>query len=167
MLTRHHLYSRRDGAVRQCVRLIETALPDRVRLLLMPLLAIAAANCGDSTGPDLLVSFTVELFDPSSGQLPSVEATAGDGTITVEGGYWVACFGITPSEIEGEAVLDEAGLQLQVGWRGNVAACVPGLADFVYEAVAGNLDAGTYRLQVVHIVGQDVFSALEQDLVVQ
>jgi hypothetical protein len=131
------------------------------------LLVIAAASCGDSTGPDLLVSFNVELFDPSSGPLPSVQADAGDGTITIEGGYWVACFGLTPSEIEGDAVLDEAGLQLQVGWRGNVAACVPGLVEFVYQAVVGNLDAGTYRLQVVHIVGQDVFSTLEQDLVVQ
>jgi hypothetical protein len=128
---------------------------------------MVAANCGDSTGPDLLASFTVELFDPSSGPLPSVEANAGDGTITVGGGYWVACFGLTPSEIEGEAVLDEAGLQLQVGWRGNVAACVPGVAEFVYEAVVGNLDDGTYSLQVVHIVGQDVFNTLEQDLVVQ
>jgi len=113
------------------------------------------------------VSFSVEPFDPASGSLPSVQAAAGDGTIAVEGGYWVACFGLTPSEIEGAAVLDEAGLQLQVGWRGNVAACVPGLAEFVYEAVVGNLDAGAYRLQVVHIVGQDVFSTLEQDLVVQ
>lgn len=139
----------------------------RARLPLLPWLVIALAHCGDSTGPDLLVSFTVELFDPSSGQLPQVEATAGDGTITVEGGYWVACVGLTPSDIEGEAVLDDAGLQLQVGWQGDVASCVPGLVEFVYEAVVGNLDAGTYRLQVVHIVGQDAFSTLEQDVVVQ
>jgi hypothetical protein len=77
-------------------------------------LALGGWGCsGDPTGTDLLLSFTVERFDPREGSLPADAAEGGDGTITVRGGVQTPCLA-DPSDLHGAAEKEGFALFLQI-----------------------------------------------------
>jgi hypothetical protein len=138
-----------------------------VRFALLGVLALCAWGCGDGpTGPDLLLSFTVERFDPGQGTLPSDAAAGGEGTVTVTGGLQTPCLA-EPSDLKGTAEKDGSNLFLQIRLELAVA-CTPGVDSFTYEGVLGNLESGTYHLTVSNVfLEQSGYVTLETDVSVQ
>ncbi len=137
-------------------------------LTLLGVLALSAWGCsgGDPTGPDLLLSFAVERFDPRQGSLPSDTAEGGDGTITVRGGLQTPCLA-HPSDLKGMAQKEGFTLFLQIRLELAVA-CTPGVQAFTYEALLGNLESGTYHLIVTNVfLNQSGYVTLEVDVSVR
>jgi hypothetical protein len=149
-------------------RALELAVACRVQLrailrfATLAALAWAPLSCSDSTGPDLLVSFTAQRF-AGPGPSPPTTVQAGDGRITVQGTLSTPCLA-SVSEVVGEADRSGSELELRVGWVPTVD-CVAGVDVFVYEAVLGNLSAGVYQLRVLHVLtGHAAYVALEEDV---
>ncbi|NIN72750.1 MAG: hypothetical protein GTO46_12670 [Gemmatimonadetes bacterium] len=132
--------------------------------ILAAALVFLFSSCSDSTGPDLLLSFTAERF-LSPGPSPPVTVEAGDGRITVQGTLSTPCLA-SVSEIVGEADRSGSELELRVGWV-PAGDCVQGVDVFFYEAVLGSLSAGVYRLRVLHVLtGHAAYVALDEDVLV-
>ena len=120
------------------------------------------SSCSDSTGPDLLLSFTADRFD-GPGAPPLTTAEGGEGRITVQGSLSTPCVA-TPSEVIAEADRSGSELELRVGWV-PAGDCIPSVDVFVYEAVLGNLSSGLYQLRVLHVLtGHAAYVALEEDV---
>ncbi len=138
-----------------------------VGLTFLGVLALGGWGCsGDPTGTDLLLSFTVERFDPREGSLPADAAEGGDGTITVRGGVQTPCLA-DPSDLHGAAEKEGFALFLQIRLELAVA-CTPGVEAFTYEALLGNLESGTYHLTVSNVfLNQSGYVTLETDVTVR
>ncbi len=140
-----------------------------VRMILGGVVALSALGCGgepSGPGPDLLLSFTAENFDPSQGSLPSDAAQGGAGTITITGGLQAPCL-VQASDLKGEAQREGFTLLVQVTVEPE-GACTPGISAFTYEALLGNLESGTYPLTVNHVFSVGVgYVALETSVVVR
>lgn len=133
-----------------------------LRFVLLVALVSALGGCSDSTGPDLLLSFTADRYD-DPGPSPSTTAAGGEGRITVQGSLSTPCLA-SPSEVVAEADRSGSDLELRVGWV-PAGDCIPGVDVFVYEAVLGNLSSGLYRLRVLHVLtGHAAYVALEEDV---
>jgi hypothetical protein len=129
---------------------------------LLAALALAFVACSDSTGPDLLLSFSADRFD-GRGPSPSTTAEGSEGRITVQGSLATPCLA-SPSEVIAEADRSGSDLELRVGWV-PAGDCEPGVDVFVYEAVLGELRPGLYHLRVVHVLtGHAAYVALEEDV---
>jgi hypothetical protein len=130
--------------------------------MLAAALVFLLSSCSDSTGPDLLLSFSAERF-AGPGPSPPTTVEAGDGRITVQGTLNTPCLA-SASEVVGEADRSGSSLELRVGWV-PAGDCIAGVDAFVYEAVLGNLSAGVYQLRVLHVLtGHAAFVALEEDV---
>ncbi len=144
---------------------------DRVaaRMILGGVVALIALGCGgepSGPGPDLLLSFTAENFNPSQGSLPSDAAQGGAGTITITGGLQAPCLA-QASDLQGEAQREGSTLLFQVSVEPE-GDCTPGISAFTYEALLGNLESGTYALKVNHVFSVGVgYVALETSVVVR
>ncbi len=144
---------------------------DRIsaRMILGGVVALCALGCGgepSGPGPDLLLSFTAENFDPSQGSLPSDAAQGGVGTITITGGLQAPCL-VQASDVKGAAQREGFTLLVQVTVEPE-GACTPGISAFTYEALLGNLESGTYPLTVNHVFSVGVgYVALETSIVVR
>jgi hypothetical protein len=131
-------------------------------IILAAATVLGSSSCSDSTGPDLLLSFSADRFD-GRGPSPSTTAEGGEGRITVQGSLATPCLA-TPSEVIAEADRSGSELELRVGWV-PAGDCVPGVDVFVFEAVLGNLSGGRYQLRVLHVLtGHAAYVALEQDV---
>ncbi len=130
--------------------------------ILAAALVLLFSSCSDSTGPDLLLSFSADRFD-GRGPSPSTTAEGGAGRITVQGSLATPCLA-SPSEVVAEADRSGSDLELRVGWV-PAGECVPGVDVFVYDAVLGEIGPGVYRLMVMHVLtGHAAYVALEQDV---
>ncbi len=133
-----------------------------LRLVLLAALISGLGGCSDSTGPDLVLSFTADRFD-GRGPSPSTTAEGGEGRITVQGSLSTPCLA-SPSELVAEADRSGSELELRVGWV-PAGDCVPGVDVFLYEAVLGNLSSGLYQLRVLHVLtGHAAYVALDEDV---
>jgi hypothetical protein len=130
--------------------------------ILVAALVLVFSSCSDSTGPDLLLSFTADRFD-DPGPSPPTTAEGGEGRVTVQGSLSTPCLA-SPSEVIAEADRSGSELELRVGWV-PAGDCIPGVDTFVYEAVLGNLSSGLYQLRVLHVLtGHAAYVALEEDV---
>jgi hypothetical protein len=130
--------------------------------ILAAALVLVISSCSDSTGPDLLLSFSADRFE-EPGPSPSTTAEGGEGRITVQGSLATPCLA-SPSEVIAEADRSGSELELRVGWV-PASDCVPGVDVFVYEAVLGELRPGLYQLRVLNVLtGHAAFVTLEEDV---
>jgi hypothetical protein len=111
-------------------------------------MAFGVPACGDDpTGPEMLLDFTVQRFNPIQGSLPSDAAVGGVGAITITGGIQTPCLA-QPEDLKAEALREGVALALRIRLEPEQGGCIPGVDSFSYEARIENLESGTYHLTV-------------------
>jgi hypothetical protein len=121
----------------------------RSLLMILGLLALGAcANLLDVERPERVpLSFEARIVQPGPDPVPAPDARGEQGRIEVEGsiGTPVPCY-----RVEGSATRDGSDLTLRVSATAMDVVCATVVATFGYEAAITGLEAGDYRVRIIH-----------------
>lgn len=128
--------------------------------------AVAIPACSPLTAPQFSLTFQVDRFDTSAGELPGGAVEVSGRSLIATGGLQTPCLA-GAGEVRAGVQLETAGaILLQIRWE-PAGTCDPGTDAFVYQATMRNVRPGTYRFTVTHLFpGEAESVTLEQDITV-